>query len=102
MVAVYAIETPTCLLPVVGVRASLVGAPAVAVNDADAPVRPVAVTVMVALPTVVGVRLDVAVPPLPVTGDAGLNVPDTPLTAKLIADVADVTVFPLASWMVAV
>jgi hypothetical protein len=102
MVAVYTIDTPTCLVPVVGVRASLVGAPAVTVNDADAPVRPAAVTVMVALPTVLGVRLDVALPPLAVTGDAGLNVPDTPLTAKLIAVVGEVTVFPLASWMVAV
>jgi len=54
------------------------------------------------LPTVVGVKIDVALPPLYVMGDVGLNVPDTPLTAKLIGVVAEPTVLPSASWMVAV
>ena len=85
----------------VGANTSFAGAPAVTVNEAVAAVNPAAVTVMVAFPTVVGVRLDVALPAVGVTGDSGLKVPTTPLTAKLIGVVADVTVLPLASWMVA-
>ena len=68
---------------------------------AVAPVSPVAVTVIVAFPALVGVKFDVALPPLGVIGDAGLKVPDTPLTAKLIGVVAPATVLPLASWIVA-
>ena len=90
------------MLPLTGVRTSFDGGPAVTVSDADAEVSPAAVTVMVALPTVVGVKIDVALPPLDVMGDVGLNVPDTPLTAKLIGVVAEPTVLPSASWMVAV
>src|SRR5215831_4560694 len=41
-------------------------------------------------------------PPLGLTGEAGLKDPETPLTEKVIGFVADVTVLPLASWMVAV
>ena len=91
----------TCVAVVAGANTSLAGAPAVTVNDADAPVRPDAVTVIVAFPTVVGVRLDVALPPLGTIGDAGVNVPDTPLTAKVIGVVADVMTLPFASWTVA-
>ena len=89
------------MVPVVGANTSFAGAPAVTVNEAVAAVNPAAVTVMVAFPTVVGVRLDVALPPLAEMGEAGLKVPTTPLTAKLIGVVAELTVLPLASWMVA-
>jgi hypothetical protein len=91
----------TCVVPVAGASTSLAGGPAVTVNVADAAVSPAAVTVIVAFPTVVGVRLDAALPPLAVTGEAGLNAPDTPLTANVIDVVADVTVLPFASWTVA-
>jgi hypothetical protein len=37
----------------------------------------------VAVPALVGIRLDVALPPLAVTGDAGLKEPVTPLRAKV-------------------
>ena len=40
-------------------------------------------------------------PALGVTGESGLKVPTTLLTANVIGVVADVTVLPLASWMVA-
>ena len=85
------------MLPLTGVRTSFDAAPAVTLNDAVAEVTPAALTVMVALPIVVGVKLDVALPPLGVTGDAGLNVPDTPLAANVIGVVAELTVLPLAS-----
>ena len=80
-----------------GVNASFAGAPAVTVNVAAALVKPAALTVTVALPVVVAVRLDVATPAVAVTGEAGANVPDTPVTPKLMALVADVTVLPFAS-----
>ena len=76
---------------------SLLGAPAVTVSVADDAARPVAVTVTVAFPTVVGVRLVVALPALGVIGETGLNVPDTPLTANVTGVVAELTVFPFAS-----
>ena len=79
----------------------MAAAPALTVSEADAGVRPAALTVMVALPTVVGVKLEVALPPLGVIGEPGLNVPDTPLTANVIGVVAELTVLPLASWMLA-
>ena len=69
---------------------------------AEALVRPAAEAMSVALPVVVGVKLDVAFPFVGVTGEAGLKVPDTPLTEKLMALVALVSVLPLASWIVAV
>ena len=88
-------------MPVAGASTSFAGAPAVTVNDADAPVSPAAFTVMVAVPTVVGVKLEAALPPVGVTGEAGVKLPDTPLTVKLIGVLAEVTVLPLASWMLA-
>jgi len=72
------------------------------VNVALALVSPVAETVIVPVPDVEGVKFVVAMPPLGLTGEAGLKDPETPLTEKVIGFVADVTVLPLASWMVAV
>jgi len=43
---------------------------------------------------VAGVKLEVAIPPLGATGEAGLNEPDTPLTENVTALVAVVAVFP--------
>jgi len=60
-------------------------------------VSPLADAVMVAVPDVVGVKLLVATPLDGVTGEGGLNDPDTPLAEKVTALVALVTVFPLAS-----
>ena len=80
-----------------GVNASFVAAPGVTVKLVLALVRPLAVTVMVAVPTVVAVTLEVATPAAGVTGEAGLNEPVTPVTANVIAFVAVVTVLPLAS-----
>jgi hypothetical protein len=65
-------------------------------------VSPAADAVMMAVPVAVGVRLDVAIPPTAVTGEAGLNDPDTPLTEKVTGLEALATVLPLASWIVAV
>lgn len=84
-----------------GTNASLAAVPAVTVKVTTAPLNPAALTLTVALPVVIGVKVDVALPALGVTGDSGLNVPTTPLTAKLIGVVAELTVLPLASWMVA-
>ena len=90
------------MLALAGVSVSFDAAPAVTVNVAEADVSPAALAVMVALPTVVAVKLALALPALGVTGDAGLNVPVTPLTANVIGLLALVTVLPLASWIVAV
>jgi hypothetical protein len=87
---------------VTGTSASFAGAPAVTVKVAVALVNPAALAVMAAEPVVVGVKLDDAIPALAVTGDVGLNVPETPLTAKLTALVAMPTVLPFASCTVAV
>jgi len=57
--------------------------------------------VIVAVPDVEAVKLDVAMPPFGVIGEAGLKEPETPLTEKVTAFVAVVTVLPLASWIVA-
>jgi hypothetical protein len=57
--------------------------------------------VIVAVPDVEAVKLDVAMPPLGVIGEAGLKEPETPLAEKVMALVAVVTVLPLASWIVA-
>ena len=70
--------------------------------DAVALVNPLADAVTVPLPAVVGVRLDVALPPIGDIGEGGLNEPDTPLTEMLIGFVAVVTRLPLASRIVAV
>ena len=59
--------------------------------------RPAADAVMVALPAVLGVKVDDAVPFDGVTGDGGLKEPDTPLTEKVMEFVADNTVVPFAS-----
>ena len=75
----------------------MLGAPAVTVSVALALVSPAAVTVMVPLPTVVGVKLDDARPPVGATGETRLKVPDTPLTEKVIGLLAVPTVLPLAS-----
>jgi len=80
----------------------LAGAPAVTVNVVLALVSPAAVTVTVAVPVVVAVRLDAATPLVGATAELGLNVPVTPLTEKVIALLALLTVLPLASWIVAV
>jgi len=72
------------------------------VNVALALVSPVAETVIVPVPDVEGAKFAVAMPPLGLTGEAGLKDPETPLTENVIGFVADVTVLPLASWMVAV
>jgi hypothetical protein len=52
---------------------------------------------MVAVPAVIGVKLDVALPLADVTGEAGLKEPATPLAEKVTALLAVVTVLPLAS-----
>jgi hypothetical protein len=67
-----------------------------------APVSPAAETVIVAVPVELGVKLELATPPEALTGEAGLNEPETPVAAKVIALLAVVTVFPLTSWIVAV
>jgi hypothetical protein len=85
------------VVALVGDNTNFDAAPALTVSDADALVKPAAVTVMVALPTVVGVKLEMALPPLGVIGEAGLNVPEIPLTVKAIGVVAELTVLPLAS-----
>ena len=64
--------------------------------------RPAADAVVVALPAVVGVKLDIATRAVGAMGDAGLKEPAIPLVEKVIGLLAVVTVFPLASWMVAV
>jgi len=80
----------------------LLAAPAFTVNVAVALVSPAALTVIVAVPVVVAVRLELAMPLVGVTGELGLKVPETPLTANVIAFVAVLTVLPFASWIVAV
>jgi len=75
----------------------LAAAPVLTVNVAVALVNPAALTVIVAVPFVVAVKLDVAIPPVGVTGEAGLNVAETPVTPNVIGFVAVPTVLPLAS-----
>lgn len=76
--------------------------PAVTARVAAALVSPAALTVIVALPTVAGVKLNAATPFVTVNGEEGLKVPDTPDAASEIAALAVVTVLPFASWIVAV
>ena len=86
------------MLVVVGTRTSLVGVPGATVRKvALALLSPAAVIVTVAFPTVVGVKLEVATPPIGVTGDVGLKAPDTPLTEKVIGLLAVLTGLPPAS-----
>jgi hypothetical protein len=85
---------PACTLPVAGVKAIFVAVPAVTVKVAVALVNPVAEAVTVPLPGVVAVKLDCAAPAVGVTGDSGLQEPDTPLAVNVIRVVAVVTVFP--------
>ena len=80
-----------------GESESLVAAPAATVSVALAAVKPVAEAVMVAVPVVKGVKVVEALPPLAVTGEVGLNAPDTPVTANVTAFVAFDTVLPNAS-----
>jgi hypothetical protein len=97
MAAVYVIATAVCVLALAGVSASLVGCASVTVNTALALLNPAAVTVIVAVPAVVAVKLQVAMPPLGVIGlsiEFGLNEPETPLTEKVTGLLAVVTVFP--------
>lgn len=104
MSTTYSIATPLCTLAFTGASANFAGGPitGVTLKVASALVRPAAETLMVPVPAVLGVKLAVAVPPLALTGVAGSNAPAMPVTPKLIALVALVTVLPLASWMVAV
>jgi hypothetical protein len=85
------------VLAVAGESESLVAAPAATVSVALAAVKPVAEAVMVAVPVVRGVKVVEALPPLAVTGEVGLNAPDTPVTAKLTTFAALDTVLPNAS-----
>jgi len=85
------------VLVLTGVNASLAAAPVLTVNDAVALVSPAALTVIVAVPVVVAVKLELATPFVAVTGELGLNVPETPVTANVIGFVAVPTVLPIAS-----
>jgi hypothetical protein len=98
IVAVYPTALPIWTLVLTGVRASLAAGPtpAVTLKVALALLRPDAVAVIVAVPVVEAVKLEEAMPPL-AAAEAGLNEPLTPVTAKLIALVAVLTVLPLAS-----
>ena len=87
---------PVCVLLLAGAKDSLVGGPTVEVTVrlAFALLRPVADAVMVALPAVVGVKPEVATPPLGLTGETGSNEPETPVSENVTALVAVVSVFP--------
>src|SRR5689334_10053047 len=97
MVAVYVTATPICVLALAGAKVSFVAEPALTVKAALAPASPVAETLTVAFPAAVIVKLETATPLLAVTGEAGLKLPDSPLTAKLTAFVAVPTTLPYAS-----
>ena len=90
-------------MPLAGVKTSLVGGPIACVTDkvALALLRPAADAVIVAVPAVLGVKVDDAVPLDGVTGESGLKEPDTPLATKVIGFVALATVLPYLSRMVA-
>lgn len=90
------------VLLVAGVSTTLAAGPAATDSDAVALVNPVALAVIVAVPLVVAVKFDVATPATAVTGDAGENVPVTPVAANEIALVAVLTLLPFASSTVAV
>ena len=86
-----------CVLPVAGARAIFVAAPGLTVSVALEPVSPAADTLTLAVPVLVAVKFEVTMPPLAVTGEAGLNEPVTPFTAKTMDCVLLVTVLPTAS-----
>jgi len=65
-----------------GTNTNLVGAPGATVSVAVALVSPADVTVTVAVPGVVGVKLDAATPFEDAIDAEGENEPDTPLTAN--------------------
>ena len=102
IVAVYVSGAPTCTLVLAGASESFAGAPAVTVSVMLALDNPVADAVITALPVVIGVKVDAAIPPLGVTVADGLNEPETPVTAKVIEFVAVDTVLPFPSCSVAV
>ena len=85
---------PACTLALAGVSASFAAVPGVTDSVAVALLSPVVEAVMVALPIVVGVKLDFATPLVGDMGETGLNDPETPLAEKLIGFVAVVTVLP--------
>jgi hypothetical protein len=70
-------------------------------KDAVAVERALDEAVMIAVPDVVGMKLELATPRIGNTGKAGLNEPDTPLTEKVTGLVASGTTFPLTSKIVA-
>jgi len=85
------------VLALVGVNDSLVACASVTPNVALALLRPGLVTLIVAIPAEVAVKVEVALPPLGVRGcsiELGVNDPDTPFTEKVRPFVAVVTVFP--------
>jgi hypothetical protein len=95
---------PAGVLALVGVRRSCAGGPTAGEtsNVALAPLSPSAETLMVALPALVTFKLATAWPLSALIGEAGVNVPDTPVTEKLMALLAAATVTPLASCTAAV
>ena len=100
MAAVYVTATAVRVLVLAGVSASLVGCASVTLSTALPLLNPAAVTVIVAVPAVVAVKLLVAMPPLGVIGlsiEFGVNEPATPPTENVMGLVAVVTVFPYVS-----
>jgi hypothetical protein len=69
----------------------------VTVRATVALVNPAEDAVTLALPIVLGVKLDDATPPLAATGDAGTKLPDTPTAENEMVLVAPATVLPNAS-----
>jgi hypothetical protein len=84
---------PACVVPLAGCSASLAAVPVVTVKVAMPLVRPVADAVIVAVPSAVAVKLDLATPLVGVTGEA-LHEPDTPVAVNVTGLVAVVTVLP--------
>ena len=92
---------PAWVLPLAGCKVSLTAVPVVTLSVAVPLVRPVAEAVIVAFPTEAAVKPDLATPLIVTTGDAGLHDPDIPLAAKVTGRVADVTLLPNRSCIVA-
>jgi hypothetical protein len=97
IVAVKLTASPACAFALVGVNTMRVGAPGPTCRLALAPTSPGAVAVIVAVPVLVGVKLDCATPLTGVSGEAGLKLPLTPPTDSVIASLAPTMVWPLAS-----
>jgi hypothetical protein len=91
------------VLALAGVRTSLAAGPitGVTVSVALAALSPGEDTLSVADPSLLGVSVVLATPLTGVIGDAGLKLPDTPLSSKVSGVVAFCTVLPLASCTVA-